>query len=81
MFFYESFCSKLAYTSQIYAEAMAMRPAVSYIPYTIYSKEQTGDIITFAQFKEGNLLSQTRDDAESGEKSDDDSIVPPIIIK
>ena len=31
--FYESFSSELAYTSQPYSEAMAMRPEVTYTPY------------------------------------------------
>ena len=55
--FDESFSSAFAYTSQSYAEAMAMRPAVSYIPYAAYSREQTVNIITFAHFDEGGLLS------------------------
>ena len=33
----------------------------------------------FKQFEEGNVLSETRDDAESGDKSDDDSVMPPLI--
>ena len=37
---------------------MAMRLYVTYTHYATYSKEQTGDIITFAQFEEGNLLSE-----------------------
>ena len=48
--FDESFSSTLSYTSQPYSEAMAMIPAVSYTPYAISSREQTGNIITFAQF-------------------------------
>ena len=36
---------------------------------------QTGDVITFAQFEEGNLLSETRNDTESGDKSDRESIM------
>ena len=32
----------------------------------------------FAQFEEGNLLSETSDDAESSDKSDDASIMPPL---
>ena len=72
MFFWQKFSSKLAYMSQPYAEAMDVRLAVSYIPCATSSREQTGDIITFTPFKEGNLLSETRDDAESGDKSDDD---------
>ena len=50
---------------------MAMRPSISYIPCDTYSKEQTGSIITIVQFEEGNLLSEAHEDAESGEKSDD----------
>ena len=48
--FDESFVSALSYMSQPYAEAMAMRPAVTYTPYATSSKEQTGNVITFAQF-------------------------------
>ena len=33
-----------------------MQPAVLYIPYARSSHEQTGKIITFAQFEEGNLV-------------------------
>ena len=67
--------------SQHYAEAMAMCPDVTYTPYAKSLREQTGDIITFTQFEEGNLLSETRDDMESGNESDDDSIMPPLISK
>ena len=69
--FDESFSSALAYTSQLYSEAMAMRPAVTYIPCATSSREQTGDIITFTQFEEGNILTETRDNSESGDKYDD----------
>ena len=44
--FDEIFSSALSYTSRPYAEAMAMRPTVTYTPYTTSSKEQTGDVIT-----------------------------------
>ena len=47
-----------------------MRPEVSYTPYAASSKEQTGDVITFAQFEEGDILTKTRNDAESGDESD-----------
>ena len=43
--------------------------------------KKTGDIIKFAKFKGGNLLSETRDNTEMGEKSDDDSTMPPLICK
>ena len=46
--FDESFSSALAYTSRPDSEVMVMRPAVMYNPYVTSSKEQTGDIITFA---------------------------------
>ena len=47
-----------------------MRPEVTYTLYATSSKEQTGDVITFAQFEEGNILTGTRNNAESGYKSD-----------
>ena len=53
--FDESFSSALAYMSRPYSEAMAMRPSVKYTPYGMSSIEQTGDIITFAKFEEGNI--------------------------
>ena len=56
--FDESFSSALSYTSRTYAEAMAMRPAVTYTLYATSSKEQTSDGITFAQFEEGILISE-----------------------
>ena len=75
--FDEIFSSALAYTSQPYAEAMSMWPDVPYIPYYTSSREQTGNIITLAQFEEGNLLSETRDllsetcdDTKIGNESD-----------
>ena len=45
----------LAYTTQTYSEAMAMRPVVAYTTYITSLREQTGDIIMFAQFEEGNI--------------------------
>ena len=72
VFYDELFSSTLAYTSQTYAEDMSMRPYVSYIPCATSSREKTGGIITFAQFEEWNLLSENCDDAESGDKYDDD---------
>ena len=71
--FDESFYSALSYTSRPYAEAMAMCPTVTYTPYATSSKEQTGDVITFAQFEEGNLISETFNDTEIDDKSDSES--------
>ena len=73
--FDESFVSALSYSSQPYAEAMTMRPTVTYTPYATSSKEQTGDVITFAQFEEENLLTETRNDTESSDESDSKSIM------
>ena len=58
---------------------MDMQPAVSYITYDTSSREKTGYITTFTQFEEGNLLSNTRDDTEIGNRYDDDSTLPPLI--
>ena len=54
--FDETYFSVLEYTSRPYSEALAMQLSVLYITYTTSSHEQTGDIITFAKFEEGNLL-------------------------
>ena len=51
----EIFSSALAYTSQTYSKSMAMCPAVTYTHYATSLREQTGDIITFTQFEEGNI--------------------------
>ena len=56
--------SALSYTPRPYSEVMAMRPTVTYTPYATSSKEQTGDVITFAKFEEGNLISETRNDTK-----------------
>ena len=65
--FDESFSSALAYTSQPYSEAMAVLLSVTYTPFATTSREQTGNIITFTQFEEENILTKTRNDAESGD--------------
>ena len=51
-----------------------MRPVVTYTPYATSSKEKTGDVITFAQFEQVNLLSETINDTESGDESNSESI-------
>ena len=58
---------------------MDMHPSVTYIPYYTSLREKTGNIITFTQFEDGNILTKTRNDAESGEESDDNSIMPPLL--
>ena len=52
-----------------------MFPAVTYTPYATSSKEKTGDVITFTQFQEEKILTETRNDAESGDESDNKSII------
>ena len=71
----ESFSSALSYTSQPYAEAMEMRPTVTYTPYATSSKEKNSDILTFAQFEEGDILTETHNDTESDDESDSESIM------
>ena len=46
-----------------------------YTPYAASSKEQTGDVITFAQFEEWNILTETRNDTESCDESNSESIM------
>ena len=75
----ESLSIALEYTSQPYSEAMTMRPDMMYTPCATSLTEQTGDIIMFTHFEEGNILTKTRNDAESGNKSDDDSIMKPLL--
>ena len=50
--------SSLAYMSRPYSEAMVMSAAVTYTSYGMSSGEQTGDVITFAQFEEGDILTK-----------------------
>ena len=54
---------------------MAIRPAVTYTLYATSSKEETDNVITFAQFEEGNILTETRNNSESGDESDNTSIM------
>ena len=54
---------------------------MSYIPYDKSSKEQTGNIIPFTYFKEGNLISESFNDTESGNESEEYSTLSPLISK
>ena len=65
--------------SQPYKEAISIRQAASYIPYATSPREQTSDIITITNFEEENLLSENRNDMESGNGSDDDSTFATLI--
>ena len=71
--FDKSFSSALSYTSRPYSEAMAMRLSVKYTPYATSSGEQTGNIIMFTQFEKSNILTETHNDAESADKSNNES--------
>ena len=62
MLFYGIFSSTLAYTSQPYSEEMAMRPTVTYTLCAKSLREKTDNIITFTQFEEGGILTNTRND-------------------
>ena len=73
--------SVLVYMSQPYSEAMTMHPSVTYTPCATSSWGEIGNDITLTQFEEGGLLSETRNDAESGDESEDDSIMPPLLSK
>ena len=55
---------------------MTVRLAVAYTPCATSSRGEIGNIITFTQFEEGNILTKTSNDTESG---DDDSIIPPLL--
>ena len=58
---------------------MAMRASAKYSPCATSLNEQNGNRITFTQFEEKNLISDTRNDAEGGEESDDNPIIPPLL--
>ena len=53
----------------------SLRLAVTYTTYATSSIEQTGDVITFTQLEEGNILTENRNNAESGDKSDNKYIM------
>ena len=69
------FLLRLSYTSRPYSEATEMRPEETYTPYATSSIEQTAYVITFTQFEEGNILTETCNDSESGEKSNSESLM------
>ena len=69
------FSNALAYRSRPYSEAMAMRPAVMHTLDATSLNEQTRNLITFAHFEEGNILTESCNDAESGDKSDNKLIM------
>ena len=54
---------------------MVMRPKVACTSCATSSREQTDYIITFTQVEQGKILSESRNDAEIGEESDNESIM------
>ena len=58
-----------------------MLPAVSYIPYDTTYRGGNDNIITFAHFKEGILLSETCNNTKSGNKAYENSNRLPLIIE
>ena len=48
---------------------------MTYTLYVISSRGQTGNIITFAQSEEVDIITETRNDAESCNKSDNKSFM------
>ena len=73
--FDESFSSLLSYTSRPYSEAMVMRKEVTYTPYAASLKEQTSDVIKFAQFEEGNILIENCNDTKRVDESNSESLM------
>ena len=65
--------------SQKYSESMDIPPAVPYIPWDKSENDKTVNTITFAQSEEGYLFSETRNDTESGNKSDENLTLVPFI--
>ena len=71
MLFLMNVFSVLSYMSQQYSEVMVMRPSIIYTPFATSSKEKNTNIIMFTYFEEGGLISETRSNAVSGDKSYD----------
>ena len=44
-------------------------------PVCYVFERKTGDVIMFAQFEEGNILTETRIDAESGDEYNHESLM------
>ena len=52
---------------------------ITYTPCATCLRGKTGNIITFSQFYEGDILNKTLNDAEIGDESDDYSVIPPLL--
>ena len=60
---------------------MVMCPSVTYTPCATSSRGETGDIIMFTQFEEGNIFTKTHKNAESGDKSNENPIITLLLIE
>ena len=58
---------------------MDMRPYGTYTPCATSLRKQTGAIITFEHFEEGDLVSENRNDKKIGDESNDDSIMTQLL--
>ena len=58
---------------------MAMLPSMTYKPCDASSRGGTCDIIMFTQFEKGHFLSENSNNTERVDKSDDGSIMPPLL--
>ena len=67
--------------SQPYSEAMEMRPYVTNTTCATFVREITDDITVFTQFEERGISTKTHNNAESDDKSDDKSIMSPLLSK
>ena len=53
-------CLTSSYTLYQYSESLMMRPVLLYIPYSKSSHKKNGNIITFPQLEDGNLVEYKR---------------------
>ena len=71
LFFIKKNCV-LAYTLLAYSDVYGYASACDIYTLCYIFEGKTGDIFTFSQFDEGNLLSETFEDTGSDDKYDDD---------
>ena len=63
------------------AHTSLIHRVVTYTPCATSSRKKTVNKIKFTQFEEENLLSETRNVAEIGDESNDNSLIPPLLRK
>ena len=72
--FDKTFASALAFTMKPYHDAMLMRPSVTYTPCITATHKQTGDVIKFAQFEEGNGHANAHDAENNSDNQHDNEL-------